>query len=158
MSEENKTPVATDSLNSLVRCGNCYWFKPTGNKILGKYAEGICGNVKSLDGFDDDPLYVGDCEQCQEFVLPKNFIAEQCPVCNHGEFSRKSESAGSVPTNRERLLMEALHATLIACGVLLVESTPNGPELLCAAECFCKGKKQNRGIHGKLPHMTALNT
>ena len=59
----------------------------------------------------------------------------------------RSESDGSVPTKRERLLMEALRSTLIACGVLHVDSVPNGPELLCAAECFCEGEEQRGKIN-----------
>ena len=53
------------------------------------------------------------------------------------------ESTGSVPTNRERLLAEALFQTLVACNVLREDCVPTGPELLCAAMTFCEGKEHN---------------
>lgn len=64
-----------------------------------------------------------------------------CPELR--DLSDSGPSAGSVPTNREKLLGEALHKTLIACGVLGVDSAPSGPELLWAAECFFESWEQN---------------
>jgi len=42
---------------------------------------------------------------------------------------------------REMLLGKAIHSILITLGVLRDDSTPTGPELLCATECFCASRK-----------------
>lgn len=58
-------------VNPLVRCGNCYWFRPTGNLVLAKYREGICGNQTNPNDLEDVE-YVTECERCQNFVSPNS--------------------------------------------------------------------------------------
>lgn len=41
-------------------------------------------------------------------------------------------------TDREKLLGEALRAVLVAVGVLSVDASPTGPELLVAAENYVR--------------------
>ncbi len=47
-----------------------------------------------------------------------------------------------ISVNHAHLLYEALRSTLITCGVLQENCDPDGPQLLCAAECYCNKETQ----------------
>ena len=49
------------------------------------------------------------------------------------------------PTDKERMLGEALHGVLIAVGVLGKDVTPSGPELIVAAESYIESTGKNNG-------------
>lgn len=93
---EEKLKERSENLGSVLTCGNCYYFRPTGKVFTGKYGykEGTCRNRQSLDDEEDiEYTYVGDIEYCQDHCLPQEAWWETPDGKKHleAEMNRPSE-------------------------------------------------------------------